>query len=629
MQIEELLDCRNDIINDAKDEDGYVTNPCLLYELLPSMLESKLIDSDDYSECYHEDSKKRINIDGYMINESGERLQVFMMDKKTADQNLLEKELLISERNFYEKKIFAIQSFFKNCMSKNMVETLQDSSPIRALVTKLNSIEGIKDFDVIEIFLISLTATVSFKGATTQPKDIYIANNEFEYRYNEDGISKIKSIMFVNKVIDLNFILRSQITQGKGEPLEVKFDKIIGHGLNALTAADEERFESYLCVLPAKILINLYTLYSTRLLEKNVRSFLQFKGVNAGIKKTIKEEPEKFIAYNNGLTITATSAKISNKKGGIQIQSLTDFQIVNGGQTTASIYFASKEGLNLDKVKVMAKINVAKENNEKNLDQLIRNISEYSNAQSRVSKVDLRSREPQLIQLKKMSNSTMSPTGKFWFFERAKGDYHTQVRFKGKDKMKEYPPKRRFSKELLAKYYSAWGNEPFKVKKGGEKIFRHFIEELSNGDLNTPVVIDREFYENTISKIILFRDMEKIYGQGKNAMGQLRSAVIPYSLSVLFTYTDATSDKKFDMGIIWKNEGLKDDLSLYFEKLMSLINDLIKVYSKSEDYGEYSKKKDLWDDIRNCKEIRTFMTTPLSFQILKKYSKPKELGSGI
>src|SRR5690606_15427297 len=113
----------------------------------------------------------------------------------------------------------------------------------------------------------------------------------------------------------------------------------------------------------------------------------------------------KFIAYNNGLTITATSGEITSDSGRNFIKSLTDFQIVNGGQTTASIYFSRKEGLNIHNVRVMAKINVAKETSEEELDELITNISTFSNAQTRVSKVDLRSRNPQLVKLKSLTES--------------------------------------------------------------------------------------------------------------------------------------------------------------------------------------------------------------------------------
>ena len=124
---------------------------------------------------------------------------------------------------------------------------------------------------------------------------------------------------------------------------------------------------------------------------------------------------------------------------------------------------------------------------------------------------------------------------------------------------------RRFSKEQLAKYYCSWSNRPYAVKKGGEKIFRYFIEELTGeGEFLKPIIINRDFYEDLISKIILFRSLEKIYGQGTNSMGQLRSAVVPYTLSIIYMITDG--DKKapsFDLLKIWINEGLENDLETY------------------------------------------------------------------
>ena len=404
---------------------------------------------------------------------------------------------------------------------------------------------------------------------------------------------------------------------------------MFGSPLSAIQAADEEHFESFLCVLPATIIAGLYKEYSSRLLEKNVRSFLQFRGVNKGIRETIRKEPEKFVAYNNGLTITATKADIIKTAGQVTIKSLTDFQIVNGGQTTCTIYFTQKDGFDISKVKVMAKINVAKETTEDELEELISNISNFSNAQSKVSKVDLRSRNPQLIKLKGMSDSVITPSGLKWFFERAKGEFNTMVRAAGQNKtriQKEYPTSRRFSKELLAKYYCAWGEQPYLVKKGGEKVFRYFIEELSGeGNSKKPIDVNRGFYEELIAKVILFKTLEKLYGQGKNSMGQLRSIAVPYSISVLHKFTDGTkSNKPFDLLKIWLSEKLEDDLVAFFNELLQLMNDLVKKYAKSDDYGEYSKKPELWADIIQSKEIKEFMLSANAVSITNKYGISKD-----
>jgi hypothetical protein len=148
--------------------------------------------------------------------------------------------------------------------------------------------------------------------------------------------------------------------------------------------------------LSAEGLSKLYQKENTRLLEKNVRSFLQFTGTNKGIKKTIKTSPEKFIAFNNGLTITATGKEIIQSENKVFLKSLKDFQIVNGGQTTASLYFSSKEGIALSGINVMAKVNVVSDANEDELRSLVSEISLYSNTQTKVSKVDLNSQNEQL-----------------------------------------------------------------------------------------------------------------------------------------------------------------------------------------------------------------------------------------
>lgn len=54
----------------------------------------------------------------------------------------------------------------------------------------------------------------------------------------------------------------------------------------------------------------------------------------------------------------------------------------------------------------------------------------------------------------------------------------------------------------------------------------------------TPPIIDRDYYEDLIAKVILFREMEELYGTRTKAIGQIRAAVIPYFLSVIYINTD-------------------------------------------------------------------------------------------
>jgi hypothetical protein len=624
MVIEEYFNYRNELLDQSKDDEGFIQENLILSEVLPSMLDAKLIDSEDFTNSYFKSTADKLKVNAYSINESGERLQLYLIDENSINLSASNDELMVSTRPVYESQFKRCTTFINKAIKGHLNDEIQDSSPVRPLVSLISSSEGAQQFDVVEIFLISLTSTVSLRGATPQPNRIEFDDEEMVVTFQKNRDRHKKNLIIKKRIIDLNFLYNVLISQGSREALVVDFEKMFGESLFAIKAADENHFESYLCVLPASIISGLYKDFSTRLLEKNVRSFLQFRGVNKGIRETIRKEPEKFVAYNNGLTITATDGDISFESGQYKIKSLTDFQIVNGGQTTATIYFTQKDGFDISKVKVMAKINVAKEATDEELEELISNISTFSNAQSRVSKVDLRSRNPQLVRIKSLSESVMTPSGKKWFFERAKGEFNTKMRIAGSNKSrlaKEYPTDKRFSKELMAKYYSAWGNQPHLVKKGGEKIFRYFIEKLTGeGIFKRPININRDFYEELIANIIMFRRLEKIYGSGKNSMGQIRSAVVPYTLSILFMITD--DDKKapsFDLLKIWINEGLENDLEAYLTQLLKLVNELIKKYSDSDDYGEYSKKEELWQRVSSCKEIKEFVNTDDTNIIIKKY----------
>jgi hypothetical protein len=629
MIIEEFLKYRNDLLDLAKDDEGFIQESILLSQVLPSLVESKLLDSEDFNNSYFKSSIENLKVNAYCVNESGERLQLFIVDESSIELSRNEDELQVSTKSIYENQFKKTINFVKKAVNRHLNEEIQDSHPARALISQICSSDGIQQFDVIEIFLISTTATVSLLGQKPQPKRIEFDSENLQVSYEKNREKIYKDWLIKKRLIDLNFLFNVLISQGNREALIVDFEKMFGNGIPAIKAADETNFESYLCVLPAEILAKLYLEFSSRLLEKNVRSFLQFRGVNQGIRDTIRKEPEKFVAYNNGVTITATSGEIVHESNQNFIKSLVDFQIVNGGQTTATIYFTKKDGFDISKIKVMAKINVAKSGSEEELEELISNISTFSNAQSKVSKVDLRSRNPQLIKLKALSESVITPSGQKWFFERSKGEFNTMVRVAGSNKnrvLKEFPNNRRFSKEQLAKYFTAWGEIPHVVKKGGEKVFRHFIEELSGeGKSKKSIEINRLFYEELIAKIVLFTELEKLYGQGKNSIGQIRSATVPYAMSIIYKFTDGSkSSDNFDLVKIWLNEGVDGSLQMMFNELLVLVNNLIKKYSKSDDLGEYSKKEELWKDIHSSFEIRDFMTQNYVQEVLQKYAISKK-----
>jgi len=622
MDINELRLHRDAMLRDSVNEDGFISDSSFLNESMQYLSETKLTDTDNINESYCVVDALQIKINGYVRSESGERLQLFIVNEVSLNPVSTDEEILISQQQIYEKLFSKAINFVRNAGQPALDEELQDSSAEKALAVFLASPDGMNRIDVVEVFLISATITVDQQEQVPELGSMKFENETISVTWMS-GRNKIqKDITVIKRLVDINFLFGVSASQGNRLPLEVDFRN---YNIECIEAAAEENYESYLCVLPASLLVELYHKDGSRMLEKNVRSFLQLKNsVNRGIQDTIRDHPEKFIAYNNGLTITATGKELRKEGNKLFIQRLTDFQIVNGGQTTATIYFSHKAGIPINKVKVMAKINVAKEASEEELEDLIVKISEYSNAQSRVSPVDLRSRNGQLVKLKNLSESIYTPSGKKWFFERTKGEFNTMIRKDPRKKtklVKEFPRERRFTKEELAKYYTAWGETPHLVKKGGEKVFRLFIENVS-GDRKPgkQLSIDKAFYEETIAKIILFRSLEKLHGSGAAAIGQLRSAVVPYSLSILYRYSDDdASNYPFKLAEIWKKEDVDEALLKLMRNLMVLMNELIKKYAESDDYGEYSKKPELWDKIKNCTEIRRFVKEDAFVKVVKHY----------
>src|SRR5690606_35207677 len=128
--------------------------------------------------------------------------------------------------------------------------------------------------------------------------------------------------------------------------------------------SNNDLYECYLGIVPGNLLSALYKNYGTRLLESNVRAFLQQTGkVNKGIRDTIKDNPHMFLPYNNGLATTAQEVKTRiDEKGQLLITGVKDFQIVNGGQTTASIFHTEKKfKADLSEVFVQMKLTVIKD----------------------------------------------------------------------------------------------------------------------------------------------------------------------------------------------------------------------------------------------------------------------------
>lgn len=405
-------------------------------------------------------------------------------------------------------------------------------------------------------------------------------------------------LLLTYRLVDIRYLAR--IEQGEPEPIFIDFVERTGKSLPCLAIpTGNEQYETYLAAVSGDVLANVYEEYGARLLEMNVRSFLQFTvGTNKGIRQTILKEPHMFLAYNNGIAATAEAVELM--ADGRAIKSLTGLQIVNGGQTTASIFYTNrKDKADVSQIFVQMKLSVIKVPD--NVGFIVNNISRYANTQNKVSESDLSANSPFHIELEKLSRTIWTPVQpgqqqqSHWFYERARAQYKNALarEFSTTNKKKfelQNPRKQLFVKEDLAKYVNVWNELPWHVVRGSQKNYGVFMTALKIKDQKPTNV----FFEDALAKAILFRTAEEVYGRQPKAIGDLRYVTVPYTLAWL----SRTLAGRLDLLKIWKRQRVSDALRILLYELMMAVESAIKASATGALYGEWAKKEDCWKQVR-------------------------------
>ena len=336
-------------------------------------------------------------------------------------------------------------------------------------------------------------------------------------------------------VWDIDRLYRCIMSGKMRETIEIDFLEKYNLTIPCIENISSDKYSVYLAIIGGELLASLYDEYRGRLLEKNVRSFLQVKGsVNKGIRDTLRDEPDMFLAYNNGISVTAEGLEIvRDENGKPSIKKIRDMQIVNGGQTTASIFNAKKDKkteVDLSKVFVQMKISVI--SSPDNMDEIVPRISAFANTQNKVQIADFSANDPYHRRIEELSRTIWTPVQggllpQNWFYERARGQYAdmlaretTTLRRK---KFKETHPL--FTKTDLAKYENTWDQLPFYVSEGAQKNFRRFTVRLNQAKNKLP---DEVYYQHLIAKAILFRQTEKLVS--RQQYGGYRANIVTYIL---------------------------------------------------------------------------------------------------
>jgi hypothetical protein len=358
-----------------------------------------------------------------------------------------------------------------------------------------------------------------------------------------------------------------------------------------------EEYESYLAIFPGYVLAELYALHSERLLERNVRSFLEARGkVNKGIRDTILNKADHFFAYNNGISVVADEiVMMAGRDGGLAIREIRGMQIVNGGQTTASLYRArTRDDSGLAGIYVQAKISKVRGTSA---EHIVHQISKCANSQNAVNEADFHANDPFHIQLEKLSRTVWDPAqSSQWFYERARGQYQVlrllQVGPKAtKTKVRafetRFPTRQRFDKAKLGQYVNAWDQYPHLVCTGGQKNFVKFMERVKAQDTD-PITSEDEF-KRLVAKIILFRDVERIIREVKEIQGY-RSQLAAYIVALVSSGTA----KRLDFNAVWKSQSIPAWLRALVFKLAKPVHDRIVESAQGRNVTEWCKKIECW-----------------------------------
>ncbi len=504
-----------------------------------------------------------MRLNGYSLSDEDDQIDLFVTLYKNAD------ELLELSDQDTKKAAEQCLKFFTECARGRLGRHIDESEDVYPLVIKIP--EVLAELDQIRIYVLT---------------DGTVKSKNFQAREVDGKTIKLE-------VMDIERLHR-HLSEGKPrDELEIDFEKLSGGALPCVyVPGDGTDYDYVLTAIPGEALRFIYEKYGARLLEANVRSFLSTTGkVNKGIRDTLRAAPDRFMAYNNGIVLTADEARISRTNDGAQgILWLRGMQIVNGGQTTASIYFTKKKEpiVDLGRVRVPAKIVVLKKGDAADEEALVADISRYANSQNAVKLSDLSANKPFHVELEKLSRSVYCTDGvSRWFYERAAGSYNTMLAREGAtpSKLKKLressPPARKITKTDLAKFVHAWEGKPDQVSRGSQKNFEHFMETLA--ERSDAILPDATEYKRMVAKAIIYKAAQKIV---RPRVPAFQANVTAYLVSLLANRLGST----FNLDRVWERQGLSEKLTEQLRVWAMEVHDVLLRTADGRMVSEWAKK---------------------------------------
>ena len=443
-----------------------------------------------------------------------------------------------------------------------------------------------KHIELIRLFVLS-------NGFAAEPLDI----DDGEFQHKSD-----RKITMEYHFWDMQEILKIEQIRRNNQEIIINFQDEYQTKLECIETFDDvNNIRSYLTIMPAITLAKIYHNYRVRLIDKNVRNFLGGKiKVNNEMAKTIANTPELFFSYNNGISSTAANVEVTTDENGRKyITTIRNWHIVNGGQTTSTIYNAYRQKLtpNLSRAYVAVKVSEVRENDTS---QLVGNIAKYANSQTKIKDSDLSANAQYMLDMEKQSRtlwtSDIHPT--LWYFERLRGQFLTDKGLAGgsgtlrvKKFEEERPQSQRFNKTDVAKLEMAWRDKPYEACKGGEVCFDKFWKIVKD---DTPIV-DEVYFQNIVAKFIIYKRVDSLLKMEGNK-GHA-SIIANYTLALLAL----RSQGKINLHYIWENQSVQEDLLPVIKDCIRAVSDQLQLIGSSSGKNPQteSKKIDFWNTLQN------------------------------
>lgn len=386
-------------------------------------------------------------------------------------------------------------------------------------------------------------------------------------------------------------------------------------------------YDAYIAIIPGKLLSSIYIEHGSKVLEGNVRAFLGTggsKSVNSGIRRTINADPTKFFIYNNGIAVTAADVEVISVNGELLITKIVDMQIINGGQTTASLAEAvlKKTNVDLEGIYVPMKLTVIEDRETENedgvrfYDEMVQAIAKYANSQNKVTAADLFSNEPFHIWMERMSKKHLAPPKQYtiptgWYYERSRKRYQQeQLKLKGDETKRfqaKFPKKQIIDKEQLAMYYTAvFYCKPHIVSKGKNWTMKEFGATISEEFKAHKENFNEFYFERCICAAIIFRTIDNYLEKNKDSAkkptgfwyktGGYKLNIVPYTIAKILS--SIPKGYTLNYKAIWANQRLSPAFMREIELVTRLTNDFI-CDSHGVIVTEYCKRLTTWEEYRD------------------------------